>query len=223
MARKRKDIDDFLNDILDVDVARSRINRQTNKKPKKLTDKALPSGNGAVMATRKKFDVRGLTDYIKAINDFPMSTKLEPGKFYSYGYQFDKGAPYDQLRFYDYHPLTYIYWVGKSKSGKPIAMGINFHRLPVQIRYTLINKIFKAENVDPTTVTARKRLKQTYETLKPFLKKIKFAVRMYRIDRMRKTRTVHLRYVRQLLTFYPETLYKATIRELFDEYLQFKP
>lgn len=214
---KRKGIDEALDDILDRDVARSRINRKGPKK-KSMKDNALPSGPGAVVATSKKFDVRGLTDYVKALNDFPLATKLEAGKFYSYGYQFDKNTPYDKLRFYDYYPLAYIYWIGKSKAGKPIAMGINFHRLPIQVRYTLINKIFKSSNIDPTTVTARKRLKHTFQTLKPYLKKLPFAVRMYRIDRMRRTRVIHLRYIRQLLTFYPETTYDSTMRELFNAY-----
>lgn len=218
---KRKGIDDFLNDILDLDNSKSRS--LGNIKHRQVSDKALPSGQGAVVATQNKFNVRGLSDYIRVINDFPMAPKLVPGHFYSYAYQFDKSAPYDKLRFYDYHPLTFIYWVGKSKAGKPIAMGINFHRLPIQVRLTLINKIFKVSNVNPSSVTARKKIQLTYQTLKPFLKKLPFAVRMYRVDRMRKTRIIHLRYIRQLLTFYPETIYKSTVRELFDEYRSFKP
>ena len=145
-----------------------------------------------------------------------------PGFFYSYAYAFAKTDVWTKLRLYDYHPLAFIYWMER-KNGHTYAWGINFHRLPVQIRLMLLNKIFSMAGINPSSASARKRLLWTFARMKPLLRKLAFAVRLYRVDRMRNIRGVSLKYVKQLMVFYPETLYRAPVADLFKAYSVYKP
>jgi hypothetical protein len=59
--------------------------------------------------------------------------------------------------------------------------------------------------------------------MKPLLKKLSFAVRLYRVDRMHNIRGISMQYVKQLMVFYPETLYRASVSDLFSAYKTYKP
>lgn len=204
--------DKYLQDLVDLDDTISLFPRKVR----------LPTGAGATEATQKRFKVQGLQDYLKVIQGFPKVKMPLPGYFYSYAYAFAKTDTWSKLRLYDYHPLAFIYWMER-KNGNIYAWGINFHRLPVQIRLQLLNKIFSMSGINPTSVTARKRLLWNFQRMKPLLKKLSFAVRLYRVDRMRNIRGISLRYVKQLMVFYPETLYRARVADLFSAYKTFKP
>lgn len=204
--------DKYLQDLVDLDDTISLFPRKTR----------LPTGAGATQATQKRFKVQGLQDYLKVIQGFPKVKMPLPGYFYSYAYAFAKTDVWSKLRLYDYHPLAFIYWMER-KNGVLYAWGINFHRLPVNIRLMLLNKIFSMAGINPNTVTARKRLLWNFQRMKPLLKKLSFAVRLYRVDRMRNIRGVSMKYVKQLMVFYPETLYRARVSELFAEYRTYKP
>jgi len=87
----------------------------------------------------------------------------------------------------------------------------------------LLNKIFSMAGINPSSASARKRLLWTFARMKPLLRKLAFAVRLYRVDRMRNIRGVSLKYVKQLMVFYPETLYRAPVADLFKAYSVYKP
>lgn len=204
--------DKYLQDLVDLDDTLASM-------PNKAR---LPAGAGSVAATQKKFRVRGLQDYLRVIQGFPKVKMPQPGFFYSYAYAFAKTDTWAKLRLYDYHPLAFIYWMER-KNGITYAWGINFHRLPVNIRLQLLNRIFSMAGINPSSVTARKRLVWNFQRMKPLLKKLSFAVRLYRVDRMHNIRGISMKYVKQLMVFYPETLYRASVSDLFSAYKTYKP
>lgn len=204
--------DRYLQDLIDLDDTISLFPRKVR----------LPTGSGAIDSTRRRFKVQGLQDYLRVIQAFPKVRMPLPGYFYSYAYAFSKTDTWNKLRLYDYHPLAFIYWMER-RNGVIYAWGINFHRLPVQIRLQLINKIFSISGINPNTVTARRRLLWNFQRMRPLLRKLSFAVRLYRVDRMHNIRGISLKYVKQLLVFYPETLYRAKVSELFSAYRLYKP
>lgn len=209
MAKAVKD--KFFQDMLDLEDTIARFPR----------GKRLPTGAGTVAATQKKFGARNIQDYFLANRNLPQVKALLPGFFFSYAYKFALNYDPAKLKYFDYHPLTYIYAAFNIR-GRLYYMGINFHRIPIQMRLLLINKMLKMAGVDPAKARATKRLHYNYKNMLPLLKKVKFAVRMYRADRVHKARLVPLKFVRQMLVFYPETLYRTTIGDLFSAYRTFK-
>lgn len=209
MAKAVKDT--VFRDMLDLEDTIARFPR----------GKRIPMGAGTVAATQKKFGVQNIQDYFLANRNLPQVKAMLPGFFFSYAYKFALNYNITKLKYFDYHPLTYIY-ASFNIRGRVYYMGINFHRIPIQMRLVLINKMLTMAGVDPAKARATKRLHYNYQNMLPLLKKVKFAVRMYRADRVHMSRLVPLKFIRQMLVFYPETLYRATISDLFAAYRTFK-
>lgn len=208
MAKAVKD--KFFKEMLDLEDTIARFPR----------GKRLPVGAGTVEATKNKFATRSIQDYFMANKTLPTVKALAPGFFFSYAYKFALHYKPEKLKYFDYHPLTYIYAQFTIK-GKLYYMGINFHRIPIQMRLTLINKMLKGAGVNPATARSNKRLHYNYRNMVPLLMKVKFAVRMYRADRVYNPKFVPLKFIRQMLVFYPETLYRTTVGDLFGAYRTF--
>lgn len=126
---------------------------------------------------------------LKSIGSISKGT-LDNGKMYSFQYF----TP-DET-FYDTYPL--VLGLGKSDSGH--QLGLNLHYIPYDARIPFLadlNKSFKSVisssiNKAPGNPMAQQRLSEfTYDNLKKSLGKkynITYAVRQYRMDRIRKPR-----------------------------------
>lgn len=205
--------DNFLPHLLDIAeaVEKSRAKRMASGKD-----------TSAVFNTANRFDLTKVTEYFRAIKQFKKTNRIEVGAFYTYTYRFDKkGVNPKHLRFYDFQPLVLVFAQFESKAGDKLHCGINFHRLPIVIRQKLVNALFKKHHINPQFSRATDRLVGVnFKSMVPIVKKLGFAVRNYRQDRIvpSSLKKIPLSYVRQLIIFYPETLYKAPIGELLSKY-----
>lgn len=217
MAYEKLFGDNFLNHLTDIAEA---VGRSRSKR--------LVSGadTSAVLKTQQKFDLGSVTEYFRAIKQFKPVKKIEVGAFYTFTYRFEKkGVDPKKLRFYDFQPLILCFGGFKSKGGNVLWCGVNFHRLPITIRQKLVNALFKRYGINPQFSKATDRLVGvSYQNMLPIVKKLGFAVRNYRNDRIvpNTLKKIPLSYARQLIPFYPETLYKASIGELIAKYVSWR-
>ena len=117
---------------------------------------------------------------------------LDNGKMYSFQYF----TP-DET-FYDTYPL--VLGLGKSDNGH--QLGLNLHYIPYETRIPFVADVFKSFNnvisssiiKSPGNAAGQQRLSEfTYDNLKKSLGRkynITYAIRQYRMDRMRKPRVL---------------------------------
>jgi len=182
-----------------------------NRKPAKLDRK--PSKETSILirlrnqARNKKLRPRtrdAIDFYVKAVKrlgkvntreafkDRGMLTRqaMVPGRIMLYEYK----AITPNLPYFDKWPLILVIdaWTNK---GKNYFSGLNFHYLPVEMRYPLLIKLMEYKNnkrYDETT-----RLKVTYDLLKSAsnMKEFRPAYKHYRLDAVKsKFRQVEVKY-----------------------------
>lgn len=159
-----------------------------------------------------------LGKYVRYINtSFEKRTKLFVGSFYSFVYDFDKNQNFNKIKFYDMMPLIYLF--DKHPNHKNIVRGINFHHMPINIRYIYTSKM---RNIAENNFKKNTRILMLTEYAKLFnmyRKATKASIRQYDITKIRDLRKIPNSQIENVLGYYAKTYYGINIGMVEANYL----
>lgn len=146
---------------------------------------------------------------------------IHVGHFYTFHYRFYTHYPPEELKYYDYFPLVFIFERRKTKEGKIVYYGLNFHHMPVrsrQIWLARINKIYgnSLENGDRIT-------RFGYRDLFALFKKSIGSIRQYRQEGILNLYRIPTPELRDIMTQATDTYYGVTLAEVRTKYQAFIP
>lgn len=149
---------------------------------------------------------------------------MEPGKLYMFVYDHPKYA--DVLDWYDCAPLVLSLGYYIAKDGSVVSMGVNMHHLPLEVRFIVLETVFKAfaakykgemyrSDQAPVNITWQ----QVASLVMPF--GAAFAFRSYLPPRM--TGIIEFKYEDwPKAIFIPSNHYeKLTADQIFQRYMQY--
>jgi len=119
---------------------------------------------------RSLFETKSFKQYDRFVTkNAKRKSKIQKGKFYTFVYDYKLDYNFNELKFFDSYPLTFIYSI--TYSTQTYFTGINFHHLPIKIRKKILDGLLS------------KNLKTiSYNDLKVIEKTSPFAVRKYLVD-----------------------------------------
>lgn len=170
----------------------------------------------------KRPEFLNINDYIKHLRQFKRTGIIKPGFLYSYIYRFDKNPkfkkkPYDEQKFYDYMPATFVFHVTENT-----FFGLNFHHLPLLVRQIWLGRVRRMYE-DNFLDTEPDRIPLNWNLLKSILLKAsKFSVRQYRFDRLTDLRIVTEQDWERTFRFYARTYFGVTLRAVENKYKLFR-
>jgi hypothetical protein len=178
-----------------------------------------------------KDDIRlkRLPSYIKYTREQgEPATIVLPGYFYTYNYRFNLNPnfhklDFDEVRFYDWFPLTFIYDGYKNKEGKLVYRGLNFHHLPVRARRLWLTRLRKYIGEDELDNNERIIKMIDYKPLFYLFRKATFGIRNYRRERMFNIRKVPTHLIDDYMSFASKTYFAATLSQVGLNYKDFIP
>jgi hypothetical protein len=156
-----------------------------------------------------------LQDYQKIATTKGIRSAIVPGYYYTFDYFFDKdNDDYDEeeLKYWDTKPLVLIYDQNVTKDGKKTFFGFNFHMLPIEERERILGP---ATTSDDRTI---QKSGANWETAGKGNKKLGFAVRQYRSDRIRNIYKVGPNGFRELCKFKAPTYYRSTYTQITQKF-----
>jgi hypothetical protein len=168
-----------------------------------------------------KMDYGSIVEYNRYLNGFKRAKTLRAGYFYVYKYNFYKNYPIQELKYYDYRPLVFIFNVTNRENGK-YFIGINFHHLPVKARQFWLRKLQSIAKRYFNMGGVQRIPGLNYDTLQKVMKKSIFGVRQYRANAIKDLREIPLDKLEDIMKFYAKTYYGITIREVQAKYNQFR-
>lgn len=157
----------------------------------------LVSQKGYSKATSKLKDAKG--DPVK-------------GYFFSYDYNFSLDYPKEVVDYFDKTPLILCF---NTHAG--YTLGINFHFIPVLSRSWLLSRI-KAMNPEAFKKDGYNKVNITYATLQSIMRKSKYAVRLYRNDRIENLKAVTNKQMEELVKYSPPNYYKVSVSKVMERY-----
>tara|TARA_R110000765_G_scaffold149893_1_gene252556 strand:+ start:1501 stop:2064 length:564 start_codon:yes stop_codon:yes gene_type:complete len=174
---------------------------------------------------------KSLSDYKLFISkNSKLTSKVIPGYFYTfdYSYNIDKinksAKRKDQMSYYDRKPLAFIFNYYKSKDGKIIAEGLNFHHMPVRSRLLLLNIFSK---IAPSTTSKDFRITLSPDSMKKLIKRLfiksKFVFRQYSINRIQRPMQITYSDMKELSRYTPETFESRQFDEVILNYKLYNP
>jgi len=176
----------------------------------------------------EKPNYNNIRAYLNYLKSFKLTNSLYPGRFYAYSYNFKKDYPWDELKFYDYMPLTYIWEIDQKTN---TAIGMNFHHMPVKARLLWINRIKQlskhyGEEIRIKDYESRPVYKiqgLNYPRVYKVLMKSKIAIRRYKLDKMFYLRNVDLGSIDDVMRYYAKTYVAVNINHIKSRYSEYKP
>lgn len=160
--------------------------------------------------------------YVKHLKQFPRATRILPGNFYAYFYMFDRTLPYNEIKYWDLMPLSFIYETYKTKDGEKMARGINLHHSPVRPRQIWLSRAKNIVNEDFDRNSRLIRLTR-WRLLYLMMRKLSLkSVRQYNMMNMRQIRQIPNDMIEETLKFYAKTWYGINIGRVEKDYLVFR-
>lgn len=160
-----------------------------------------------------------ITEYISYLKTFKRSATIRPGYFYLYNYAFYEHYPIEELKFYDYWPLTFVFQIMRKPQGQ-YFLGMNFHHMPVKARQYWLNRVKRMARVYFEKGGVRRLPAFNYDNATKVMRKGKLTVRQYRNEAVRNLRIVPLEELDTLMKFYAKTYYGVTIAQVRAKYLR---
>jgi len=170
---------------------------------------------------------KSISDYRHYIKEtFDRIGTVRAGRFYLYFYNFATDYPWDELKFYDWMPLTYVW-----ERDKTHFIGMNFHHMPVRPRLLWMGRVRKlAKQIDEAIAIKGlggqpiwKIRNLNYPRVYQILRKSKIAIRRYRLDRVKDLRAVDIRYVEDVMHWIARTYMGVSVKTMTSRYLEYKP
>lgn len=157
-----------------------------------------------------------LPDYISYLETVSKrSNKFLIGNFYSYEYAFDRTEKdFEITRFYDRQPLVYVIAQGPTEN---TVVGFNFHQLPVRSRLLWLTRFDKFTGIKEDD----SRNIFYYEFVREMFKKAIYGIRLYRKERIKKLRQIDSTKMYDLVRYYSNTYYGASIDAIEVRYASF--
>lgn len=178
----------------------------------------------------KDIRLKRLPSYLKFVREQGVETNiLRPGYFYTYNYRFDLNPhfpklSYDEVRFYDWYPLVFIYDVYREKkTNNLVYRGLNFHHLPVRSRRLWLTRLKKYIDHDEIEEDTKIKPLVDYSNLRSLFIKATFGIRNYRRDRMFNIQRVPNYKLDSYLGFAAKTYFASTLAEVGLNYKSFDP
>jgi hypothetical protein len=168
-----------------------------------------------------KIDYGSILEYIEYLDSFKKTSKISSGYFYTYHYNFHKHYPIEELKFYDWRPLSFVFSI--VNEDKPYFYGLNFHHLPVKARQWWLRKVKSAASSYFEQGGIRRIPGLNYNTLQKIMKKGLFGVRKYRFEAVKELRIIRLEDLDEIMKFYGRTYYGVTIKQIQARYSKFRP
>jgi len=148
------------------------------------------------------------------------------GRFYCYQYKFATDYPYDELRFYDLLPFSFVF-----EANDATFTALNLHHLPLESRRVWFHRLQQvsqaADSVIPYLDFEDGRNKIIRNVQWPLvcriLKKSKIGVRQYRYERVGNLRLMPIAIYPELYKFWANSYFNATIKDIQARYNQFRP
>ena len=156
---------------------------------------------------------KSLREYKQFLKQFPIVTKVEEGRFYSYIYDYAEDYDFDVLKYFDFFPLTIFF----NKTSPLHIYGTNFHHIPLLTRNWFISRI-KNQNTSQFKPNNKQKLNVTFNTLKSLLKKTPAATRLYRTDRQYEIRLIPNHMVAECVKFQPPTFHAVQFPAVVQKY-----
>ncbi len=177
------------------------------------------------MADKPKYS--HIRDYKQYLERFPRTGALKVGSFYSYAYNFQLNYEWDELKFYDHMPLTFIFAIDTEHNH---AIGINFHHMPVRPRLLWLNRVktiakHVQEEIQIRGLGGRPVYKISglnYPRVYKVLAKSKIAIRRYRLNEIRFLRKIDVRFIDEVMRYYARTWLGVNIDQIRNRYLKYK-
>jgi len=163
-----------------------------------------------------------IAEYIKYLRSFDKAGTIRPGYFYVYEYDFMKHYPIEELKFYDYMPLTFVYKIVKGKDSR-YFQGLNFHHMPVKARQWWLNRVKAMASIYFDKGGIRRLPGINYLVLEKIMRKGVFGVRNYKFESVRNLRAIPLEEVENIIRWYANTYYGVTIGQIQARYNSFRP
>jgi len=163
-----------------------------------------------------------IVEYIKYLQSFKRASIIRPGYFYVYEYDFMTHYPIEELKFYDYMPLSFVFTIINGKDRR-YFQGLNFHHMPVKARQWWLAKVKTMARTYFDRGGFRRIPGLDYAALSKIMRKGKFGVRNYRFESVRNLREVPLNDLDEVLKFYAKTYYAVTIGQIQVRYNSFRP
>jgi hypothetical protein len=155
--------------------------------------------------------LRNKVHYLKVMSFLTPANIIRNNLFFAYNYKFQtRGVPFKKLAFYDWFPLVYVFDVSY---GTRHFRALNFHHLPVRLRLiwlTRVKRLYKAKfPTDPKKRNYDKpiQIPLSYRRIVSLLYQSTFAVRQYRMDRVRLLKVVSNNEIDHLLLYHSNTYY----------------
>jgi len=177
-------------------------------------------------------NIKAYMDYLKT---FKLTQSIFPGRFYTYNYKFRKDYDWDDLKFYDFMPLAFIFEIDPQTNS---AIGMNFHHMPVKARILWLNRLKKLagqwEKLQVTdkeafgfkTQSNRPVYKITglnYPRVYKILMKSKIAIRRYKLDKMFYLRNIDIGSLDEAMNYFAKTYVAVDINAIKSRYANYNP
>lgn len=163
-------------------------------------------------------DYKSVSEYLKKADEVGnRATVIRKGRFYAYQYVFNKDNSFNEIKFWDVFPLTFVFEV----KGR-YFWGLNFHHIPRQSRLIWLARIKKIYEMQIENDKALTSL--NYSRLFSAFKKATYGIRQYRIDRVKSLKRIATPdQVDELMRIVSDTYYGVNATAVFQKYAQFKP
>jgi len=180
------------------------------------------------MAIIVKPNYKNIRAYLNYLKTFKLTNSIYPGRFYGYTYNFRKDYDWNELKFYDYMPLSFIFEIDPKTNS---ALGINFHHMPVRPRLLWINRVKQIakrfeEEIQIKDYNSRPVYKikgLNYPRVYKILLKSKIAIRRYKLDKMFYLRNIDLGNIDEVMRYYAKTYVAVNIDNIKQRYSDYKP
>lgn len=182
-----------------------------------FSSEPIPSSNligPTLLLTEEKIETlvsqKGYSKATSKLKD--ARSEPEKGYFFSYDYNFSLDYPKEVVDYFDKTPLILCFnaWAG-------YTLGINFHFIPVLSRSWLLSRI-KAMNPEAFKKSGYNKVYVSYSTLQSIMKKSKYAVRLYRNDRIENLKAVTNKQMEELVKYSPPNYYKVSVAKVMERY-----
>lgn len=159
-------------------------------------------------------DLTSTAKYNDFLKKYPTisPSKMKEGYFYSYDYDFRKDGPPDKVDYYDEKPIGLML---KHRDGQHFYL-INFHHIYVLQRSMLLNRM-KSMNPNAFNRKGNHKVTISASTIKGVIRKSVYAMRMYLYSSVSNLRIIPNKDFFELVKYSPDTYYKVSIGERFDQ------
>ncbi len=162
-----------------------------------------------------------LKDYVKIVMKVSRkANSIRVGHFYTFSYNFKKTYPPEELKFYDYFPLVFVYELER-RNNQLYIRGLNFHHLPIRSRVIWYNRLLKiyGENFENN----ERMVRLSYPNLFSMFKKSVYGIRQYKITSIKKLMKIPHAELKMIMEIANNTYFDATLAQVSKKYSLFIP